>query len=369
VPELPTAPAAAAEGPLTLITGFPKLLARRLACTQLNRSPDARVALLVREKSAALARDFAGQLEPSLRARLLLLQGDVSDLHLGLSTPEYRALTGQLTDVIHAAEWSQLTADKAELQKVNVEGTRNLLELCADCQRLWRFTHFSTAFVCGDRVGVVAEDELSAGQSFRNAWEETRYQAELLVRRAMSELSCTILRPSFVVGDSRTGEIDRFEGPYAIAILLFSSPVAVPVPLPGDGVAPLSVVPIDFVVNAAARLHHDPRAVGRTFHLVDPNPSSSRRVYQLVAERSGRRLPRYSLGYKLTDKLLRLPGLERLTRDQRMAISYANHLTFFSSRGTLELLDGTGVRCPPIESYLDTLIEFVRNDYRKRREG
>jgi thioester reductase-like protein len=223
-------------------------------------------------------------------------------------------------------------------------------------------------FVSGDRVGTIAEDELAYGQSFRNAYEESKFEAELLVRRAMGQIPATVLRPSIVVGDSKTGEIDRFEGPYALAILLVTSPVQVPVPLPGDGVAPLNAVPIDYVVDAAAAIHQDSRAVGRTFHLVDPNPSSSRRVYEQIAQRAGKKLPRLSLGYKLTDALLKLPGLERLTREQRAAIAYVNHLAFYSSRHTLEILDGTGIRCPPIESYLDNLIEFVRAEYRRNKE-
>jgi nucleoside-diphosphate-sugar epimerase len=138
--------------------------------------------------------------------------------------------------------------------------------------------------------GVIAEDELDAGQGFRNAWEETKFQAEG-VARAVPSLPVTVLRPSTVVGDSRTGEIDRFEGPYSLGILLVASPLVVPLPLPGDGVAPLNVVPVDFVVRAAAHLARDARSAGRTFHLVDPNPMSARRVYELIAERANRRIP------------------------------------------------------------------------------
>ena len=255
------------------------------------------------------------------------------------------------------------------MTRVNVEGTKAVLDLAADCRKLERVNHFSSVFVSGDRVGVVAEDELASGQSFRNAYEESKFEAEILVRRAMGQLPCTVLRPSIVVGDSRTGEIDKFEGPYAIAMLLVTSPLQVPVPLPGDGVAPLNVVPLDYVVAAALQIGQDPRAIGRTFHLVDPSPSSSRRVYELIAQRAGKKLPRLSLGYKITDALLKIPGLERLTREQRMAIAYVNHLSFFASRNTLELLDGTGVRCPPIESYLDNLMEYVKEFYRKKREA
>jgi thioester reductase-like protein len=353
--------------PHYLITGFPKLLARRLAA-DLHARPKARLSLLSREQDAEEARAFAASLEPDGGDRVEILVGEVANLHLGLSTGEYRALSHDTTDILHAAELSQLSAPKSELWGVNVEGTRAVIELAGDCRRLRRLTHVSTVFVAGDRTGVVAEDELALGQSFRNEYERTRFEAELLVRRAMSELPCSVLRPAIVVGDSRTGEIDRFEGPYSVAILLVTSPVSVPVPLPGDGSAPLNVVPIDFVVAAGAAIHHDPRAVGRTFQIVDPNPPSTRRVWELVAQRTGRKLPRISLGYRLTDALLKLPGLERLTREQRTAIAYVSHLTFFTSRNTLELLEGTGIRCPHIESYLDLLVEYVRTEHRRKRE-
>ena len=125
------------------------------------------------------------------------------------------------------------------------------------------------------------------GQRFHNPYEETKFQAELLVRRAQADLPATIYRPSIVVGDSRTGEIDRFEGPYALAILLVASPLAVPLPLPGDAVAPLNVVPVDFVVDAALAIAADPAGAGRTVHVVDPSPLSARRVYEMIAARAG----------------------------------------------------------------------------------
>src|SRR5260370_4294173 len=306
-----------------LVTGFPKLLSRRMAETILAKGSDNEVALLAQERHAEEANQFA-------QGRARVLVGDVASMHLGLSTAEYKDPAQSCTDIVHAAEWGHLGADRVTLERVNIEGTRALLELAQDCGRLRRVTHFSSVFVSGDRVGVVAEDELSAGQALRTADEQTKFEAEILVRRAMGQLHCTILRPSIVVGDSKTGQIDRFEGPYTIAILLVTSPLAVPLPLPGDGVAPLNVVPIDFVTAAAAAIHHDPRAVGRTFHIVDHNPSSSRRVYELVAQRAGKKLPRLSLGYKLTDALLKLPRLKKLTPEQRTAIAYVNHPSFYA---------------------------------------
>ncbi len=357
--------------PLTLVTGFPRLLARRLILAELQRTPErgppSRVALLCREAASAQAKEFAAALPEEQRARLQLLYGEVSHLHLGLSSAEYRALSGEVTDILHAAESSQLSADRAGLQRINVEGTRTALDLAADAQRLRRFTHLSTVAVSGQRTGVVTEDELAMGQRFHDAWEETRYQAELLVRGAMAEVACVVVRLGLLVGDSRTGEIDRFEGPYALAMLLAQTPASLPLPLPGDGGAPFNVVPIDFAASAALALHHHPNATSKTFHLVDPNPTSVRRVWEQIAQRSGRKLPRVRLGLRLADTLLRLPGLERLTREQRSALAALSQLTFYSSRNTMEALGP--LRCPPIEGYLDVLIDYLRAELRRRREA
>lgn len=352
------------DRPSILITGFPNLLARKLVRILRGARPEARLVLLAQPKWEAEARAFA-QAVGETDVQVLL--GDVADMHLGLSGNEYRALCETVTEVFHCASGMWLGLDAAQMFRINVEGTKNALELAADARGLSRFNHLSTAHVSGDRVGVIDEDELAAGQRFRNDFEESKFEAELLVRRAMAALPATIFRPSIVVGDSRTGEIDRFEGPYAIAILLVASPVAVPLPLPGNGVAPLNVVPIDFVAEAMARIGSDPRAVGRTFHLVDPAPMAARRVYEIVAAREHRRLPRLTLSYRLADAVLKVPVLEKLAREQRMAIAYVNHLAFYSCRNTLELLDGTGVRCPPITSYLDKLIDFAKDAYRRRR--
>jgi hypothetical protein len=144
--------------------------------------------------------------------------------------------------------------------------------------------------------------------------------------------------------------------------------VVVPLPLPGNGVAPLNVVPVDFVVKAVWVLSRDPRAVGLTVHLVDPNPMSARRVYELIAERANKKLPRFNVSARAADMVLRLPGLEKLARPQRAAINYVNHLALYNCHAALELLDGTGVRCPPLASYLDKLVDFARDYYRRRKE-
>ena len=355
---------AAAQGTF-FITGFPGFIGKRLVQQIAARAPKGRLYLLVQQKFAKEAQRYADKLAG---ASIVVLTGDIVDMHLGLSGEEYQKLATTVTDIFHLAAVSSLGMPKETAFRVNVDGTRNVLELARDCEKLKRFNHFSTCYVSGDRLGVIAEDELDVGQGFRNAYEQSKHEAEKLVLRAGSAMPITIYRPSSVVGDSKTGEIDRFEGPYYLGILLVMSPLVAPLPLPGNGVAPLNVVPVDFVVNAVWALSRDPRAVGKTFHLVDPNPMSARRVYELIAQKANKRLPKFNLSARAADVMLRLPGLERIARPQRTAINYVNHLAIFNSNNALELLDGTGIRCPPLASYLDKLVAYVREHYRKRRE-
>jgi thioester reductase-like protein len=348
------------------VTGYPGFIGKRLVAHIAREDPQGHIYVLVQPK---VLKEAKAHLETLQGAKVEILTGDIVDMHLGLSGEEYQRLCQRVTAIFHLAAVSYLGVPKETAQRVNVDGTRNLLELARDCEHLQRFNYFSTCYVSGDRVGVIAEDELECGQAFRNAYEETKFHAERLVRRAGQTLPVTIYRPSSVVGDSRTGEIDRFEGPYYLGILLVTSPLVVPLPLPGNGVAPLNVVPVDFVVSAVWAISRDERAVGRTFHLVDPNPMSARRVYEIIAEKTHKKLPKFNLSARAADVMLRLPLLEKLARPQRAAISYVNHLAIYNCHNTLELLDGTGVRCPPLSSYLEQLVAYVREQYKKRREG
>jgi nucleoside-diphosphate-sugar epimerase len=347
----------------TLVTGYPGFIGKRLV-EHLAQEGTGRIFALVQPRLLEEAKTAAGRVKGT---PLEVLAGDVTDLHLGLSGEEVERVASGVTRIFHLAALNQLTVSREAAWRTNVDGTRNVLELARECRRLERLVHFSTCHVAGAREGVIAEDELDKGQEFRNAWEETKFHAEKAVARVSESLPVTIVRPSTVVGDSRTGEIDRFEGPYALGMLLVASPLVVPLPLPGNGIAPLNVVPVDFVVRAAVHLASDPRAKGRTFHLVDPSPMSVARVYELIAERANRRIPKLTFPARAAEAVLRLPLLERVTRPQRAALGYINQLAWFTSANTLELLEGTGIRCPRLSTYLDTLIAYVREDHARRQ--
>ena len=353
--------AKSSRSPSYFVTGFPGFLARQMVERIVSAAPDAPMALLVQPEFSEQAAAFQRKLGP---ARWEVLLGDTADMHFGLAGREYQQLCETVSDVFHISSISDPGLPKNVARRLNVEGTRNAIEFCAECSHLRRLNHFSTCHVSGDRTGLVAEDELDCDQGFRNSSEQTQFEAEQLLTRAQEALPVAIFRPSNIVGDSRTGEIDRFEGPFYFGLQWITSPLFGALPLPTDGSAPLNVVPADFVVDAVWALSADPRSAGRTFHLVDPTPLSVRRVYQSISERANRSPPKFSVTSKATDFVLGLPIVEKLARSQRTAISYINQLAFYNCRSALELLDGTGIRCPPLESYIDRLISFFQESQR-----
>jgi thioester reductase-like protein len=338
------------------VTGFPGFIGKRLVKRLAAENPGGTITVLVQPQFLA---DAQRATQGVSGAAIAVVSGDIAHIHLGLAGHEYQRLLDTVTHVFHLAAISWLGMSLQTARRVNVEGTRAVLELAGECRHLERLVHFSSCYVSGDRVGVIAEDELDLGQTFRNTYEQTKFEAEALVRRASARLPVTIVRPSTVVGDSVTGEIDRFEGPYSLGMMLIFSPLVLPLPLPGNGVAPLNVVPVDFVVDATWALTRSAAAVGRTLHLVDPNPMSARRVYELIAERADKKLPRFTVSARAAEVFLRLPGLEKLTRPQRSALTALNHLALYNARTALVLLEPSQVRCPPLPSYLDKLIDFA----------
>ncbi len=352
----------------TLVTGFPSsFLARRVVRKLLTTEPEGLVTCVVQAKFGARAEEALRELDASERARIQLIEGDIASMDLGLSGKEFRELAREVEIIHHCAAITYLGADKRTAEHVNVGGTREVVELAEAATQLSRLVLWSTALVSGARRGYVLEDELTAQSGFRNCVEETRFRAERIVREASARVPATVLRPATIVGDSRTGEIDRFEGPYLLVQLLLSAPSDLRIPLPGRGDVPLNLVPVDFVVDAGCAIARDPRSIGRTFHLVDPHPLTTRGVFERIAHEAGRPTPRGSVPTRMAAALLRAPGLDRLARAPRAFLEQLGTEVVYDARNTEELLMNTGLQCPPFETYVGPLVDAVRRQQAARR--
>ena len=166
------------------LTGYPGFISKRLIRHIARQDPGAKISVLVLPKQE---QDAHRELERS-GVKAEVLTGDAVDMHLGLSGEEYQRLCDQVTDIFHLAALSYLGVSREAAWRTNVDGTRNVIELAQECKHLRRLSHFSTCYVSGDRLGVIAEDELDCGQAFRNPYEETKFHAEKLVRRAAEKI-------------------------------------------------------------------------------------------------------------------------------------------------------------------------------------
>ncbi len=352
---------------LTLVTGFPRLVAKLIA-RELVEAGDGPVALLVRGRYLDDARRFVDSLGAG--GRVTLVEGDVTSIDMGLSGREYLSLARRVALVHHAAQSTYEGADAAKVRRLNVQGTHEVIEFAraaGELGRAPRVVACSSTLVAGDHEGLVREEELEYGQAFRSEVERTLHLAERMLRRASPEVPVTIARPSIVVGHSQTGEVDVFDGPYLFVLLLLSSPVDITLPLPARGEIPLNLVPVDYVARASVALGRNPAAAGRTVHLVDPYPLPSRRVFERVARAAGRRMRRGVLPPNLTRALLRTPGVERFARSPRAFVERMATRAVYPADGARELLEPAGVTCPPFDRYADALVEHVRRRLASRR--
>lgn len=350
-----------------LLTGFPTtLLARRLLAKLLDKQPETQVCCLVPGKSLGAAELELAKLPASQRARVELIAGDTSDMDFGLSGRDFISLARRIDVVHHCSFATYAGVPRRVAERVNIGGTGEVLELCEQSEGRSRLVLWSTAAVSGTLHGRVVEGELRAPEGFPSVAEETRFRAERMVREAMDHVPTTILRPSTIVGDSRTGEIDRMEGPYLLILLLLSSPVDLRVPLPGRGDVRLNLVPIDFVVDAGYAIANDARSVGRTFHIVDEDPPTARQVFERIAQATGRPGPVGSLPSQLATVLLRTPGLERFSHIPRSFLEQLATQVSYDARNTRELLHGTGIECPSPANYLNVMVEYVRTQQQRR---
>jgi thioester reductase-like protein len=346
-----------------LVTGFPIASARRLV-RELVASGD-RVLMLARPRFEAEARAFQGLLQrdaerAGVGGAVELLWGDILELDLGLSGEEIRRLHAEVEVVHHLAAVQYLGVDSAKMRRVNVEGLREVLEVALGMRQLRRFCHWSSVFVAGDRAGVVLEDELDVGQRFRNSYEASKAEAERLARAAMARLPLTVLRPPILVGDSETGEVLRFDGPYLLITAIVNAPPGVAVPLPADGRYPFPILPVDYVARAGIALERHPDAVGGTFHLVDRAPLSAYDFACAVADAAGRPRPTRLLPDGLSRAVLGLPGIRRWAKQQRSFVEWFDTDVRFDDRRAQALLAPLGLAPPALRSYVDVLVRYVR---------
>lgn len=346
-----------------LMTGFPGFLASALLPRLLARRTDSRALCVVQSQHLAEARKKVHAIEaahPATKDRIDLVTGDITTTGLGLPATHHDL--PQVSEVWHLAAVYDLAVPPELARRVNVDGTARVLDLCRSLPALARLHHVSTCYVSGRYDGIFTEDDLDVGQAFRNHYESTKHDAEMLVRKAMADgLPATIYRPGIVVGDSRTGETQKYDGPYYLASFLRRQARLAVVPSvgPRDDVR-VCLVPRDFVVDAMDELSASDRSLGRTYALTDPHPPTVHQVVDAFATALDKHVVWVPLPLGLTHAFVdRVPGMERLFGLPAESLDYFASPTVYDTTNTVADLVGTGLTCPPFGDYADRLIGFM----------
>lgn len=258
---------------LTGATGF---IGAQIARRFVNDTTHTLVVLVRAQDTAAATRRLMRawwqwrELAESFGDRVHVLCGDVSEPRLGLDPATFDNLMRQVTHIIHTAADLRVNAPIDALRKTNVLGTANMLELARAAHRdhgLERFSHVSTAYVCGARNGEIPEDALTDEFGFSSAYELSKFEGERLVQAAMRELPVSVFRPGMVVGESQLGYIKTFNTFYFPLRLYLAGKFRI---VPADPALRVNIVPVDYIVDSMVRLTFNPRAVGMNFHLTAP---------------------------------------------------------------------------------------------------
>lgn len=342
-----------------LLTGFPGFIGERLAARLLADDDALRITALVEPRMLAAARDAAGRLDPG---RLDVVAGDITDPRLGLDAATYARLADEVTLVHHLAAVYDLAVPAPLAEAVNVQGTQHVVDFCRAAGGLERLHYVSTAYTAGWRSGTVLESDLAAGQEFKNHYESTKFAAEVIVRGAMDEVPTTIYRPAIVVGDSVTGETQKFDGPYyVLRVISLADRFHAPIPQVGAARAPFNVVPVDFVVEAMAAITLAGAAAGECLHLVDPEPLTAAEMTQELAEAYAGRPVAYRLPYRLVELSLRPRAVRGLFGGAPPeSLPYLLHPVRFDTTRASAVLADLGLRCPRFPEYVGPITRFFR---------
>ena len=343
------------------VTGFPGFIAGRLVARL--AVPNTQFFLLVQSQLVEQARAAVEKIAESTNTPLenfALIEGDITEPQLGISEEDLETIREETTSVFHLAAAYDLAVDKESAYRVNLEGTKNVNDLCRSLTNLRRYNYISTCYVAGKRLGRILETELEHDAGFRNYYEETKYLAEVEVEKLKSELPVTIFRPSVVVGDSQTGETVKYDGIYYLIQYLRKAPGLLRLVNVGNANVRLNLVPVDFVVDGIAALSQDENTIGKTVALADPNPLTTAELFDVIAEKLTNKRSAFSPPPSLIERSLMLSFSPPVTGLPLHGVPYFFIAQTYDTSQANDLLSGHGITCPNFREYAGNLIEFVQ---------
>ena len=352
------------------VTGATGFIGRHLVSNLLKRKGTIHV--LVRRSSQAKLKDIGERMGWDM-TRVQPVIGDLARSRLGVSPAQLKALSGKVKHFFHLAAIYDLAASAEAQIGPNVDGTRHAIE-CAEAIGAKIFHHTSSIAVAGLYSGVFREDMFAEAENLDHPYFRTKHEAEKMVREHC-RIPYRIYRPSMVIGHSKSGEIDKIDGPYYFFTLIKKLRSLLPPWMPTMGIegGRMNMVPVDYVADAIDHIAHKPGLDGGCFHLTDPAPRRIGEVLNLFA-RAGHapqmtmRLDARMFSFIPAPVRMALSNLAPVKRFTGMVLKdlgipssvlgLINYPTRFDCRETERALKGSGIRVPDLESYAWRLWDY-----------
>ncbi|CAG1009439.1 Fatty acyl-CoA reductase [Burkholderiales bacterium] len=352
------------------VTGATGFIGRHLVLNLLKRGKP--VYALVRkgsQKKLDALRESLGATDKTLIA----VAGDLSQKNLGVSDADLRRLKGKIDHVFHLAAIYDLNASAEDQKVANVDGTRNAVRFAgavgAGC-----FHHVSSIAAAGLYEGVFREDMFEEAEELDHPYFGTKHESEGIVRKECKR-PFRIYRPGFVVGHSKTGEIDKIDGPYYFFKTIQKMRQLLPPWMPTIGIegGRINIVPVDFVANALDHLAHKKGLDGKCFHLTDPHPHRIGEVLNIFAKAAhapqmAMRVNAKMFGFIPAPVVYGLASLSPVKRAIKVTLNdlgiprdvfqFVNWPTRYDNREATRALRGSGIEVPPLESYANRLWDY-----------
>lgn len=353
------------------VTGATGFIGKRLVKKLLERKGTV-VHFLIRQASEGKVADLRAYWGVSA-ARAVPVFGDLTAKKLGVNAETIKALKGKIDHFHHLAAVYDLEADETSQIAVNIEGTRNTVEL-AKAIGAGHFHHVSSIAAAGLYEGVFREDMFEEAENVDHPYFMTKHESEKIVRTEC-KIPWSVYRPALVVGDSQTGEMDKIDGPYYFFKLIQRMRQILPPWMPSIGLegGRINIVPVDFVVDALDHISHQKRASGACFHLVDPVGYRVGDVLDILSKAA--HAPKMNvfvnaalMGFipkSVKKGLMALAPVRRVYKAimQDLGLpedmmNFVNYPTRFDCRGTLAALKGSGIACPNLKDYAWRLWDY-----------
>ncbi|MBI4853847.1 MAG: SDR family oxidoreductase [Acidobacteria bacterium] len=369
------------------VTGASGFLAGELLPRLLEKNQESPIYILLRASNKSELEErrqtvlSSVNLPKEISHRVIALAGDVEKEDLGLGD-DYKKIAKEVGEIYHSAANTRFDQPLEKARQINYLGTENILKFAHQVQDLGilkRYHHVSTAYVAGNRAGIIKENELECGQSFFNTYEQSKYESEILLRNQMTSLPITIYRPSIISGDAITGRTRHFYVIYEPMKWVYFGHLTF---LPCRPDVKLDIVPIDYVCDAIVAIGNQSSSVGKTYHLtaglrrsidLDELVDSCLKEFNNFNKDQGK--PLVNRPEIITPEIIEhMQGGDREKSEkffQRAWQQIQRHMPYiisekdFDDTSTQEALKDTGLSCPSFRDYLSVVVGYaLRQQFR-----